>query len=388
MKIVLFDGIGHQQLLPLTFTRPVCKLRVGILTIEEKWQSYYDQELLIRTKDYLTEKFGNHSGKSDIGIYAGLLPTDDLVETINELKEGQILMKKGQVLAIRPMPAESENMEKVLKGSLTLEYDLEVNCINRPWDIFKYNGSEIEKDFELVTQGRVSEVLNETNTVIGNRIFVEEGAKVFCAVLNATDGPIYIGKNAEIMEGCLIRGAFALCDDATLKMGAKIYGPTTIGPHCKVGGEVSNSILIGYSNKGHDGFVGNSVIGEWCNLGADTNTSNLKNNYSNVSVYSYKEKESIDTGLQFCGLIMGDHSKCSINTMFNTGTVVGVGANIFGSNFPEKHVASFSWGGTENAAKYDFDKFCQTAEMVLGRRHLDLTEEDVKLLNHIYNLNP
>jgi UDP-N-acetylglucosamine diphosphorylase/glucosamine-1-phosphate N-acetyltransferase len=386
MKIVLFDGIGHQQLLPLTFTRPVCKLRVGILSLEEKWQAYFEEELLIRTKDYLQEKFGNHSGKSDIGIYAGLLPTDDLVETINELKEGQILMKKGQVLAIRPMPAESENMEKVLKGSLILEYDLEVDCINRPWDIFRYNGSELKKDFELITQGRESAKVNNTNTLIGDQIFIEEGAKVSCAILNSTDGPIYIAKDAEIMEGSLIRGGLALCEGATLKMGAKIYGPTTIGPYCKVGGEVGNSILIGYSNKGHDGYLGNSVIGEWCNLGADTNTSNLKNNYSNVRVYSYKEKESIDSGLQFCGLIMGDHSKCSINTMFNTGTVVGVGANIFGANFPEKHVPSFSWGGEANAPKYDFDKFLQTAEMVLERRKIELSEADIAILNHIYQL--
>ncbi len=387
MKIVLFDGIGHQQLLPLTFTRPVCKLRVGILTLEEKWQSYFDDELLIRTKDYLQDKYGNHEGKAQIGIYAGLLPTDDLVETINELKEGQILMKKGQVLAICPMPAESENMEKVLKGSLTLEYDLEVESINRPWDVFKYNGSEIKKDFELVTQGRESSKLDATNTVIGNALFVEEGAKVSCSVLNTTEGPIYIGKDAEIMEGCMIRGGFAICEGATLKMGTKIYGPTTVGPHCKVGGEVGNSILLGYSNKGHDGFLGNSVIGEWCNLGADTNTSNLKNNYSNVSVYSYKEKESIDTGLQFCGLIMGDHSKSSINTMFNTGTVVGVAANLFGAGFPEKHVKNFSWGGEINAPKYEFDKFLITAEMVMNRRHIDLTEEDKTLLKHIFDSN-
>jgi UDP-N-acetylglucosamine diphosphorylase/glucosamine-1-phosphate N-acetyltransferase len=296
-------------------------------------------------------------------------------------------MKKGQVLAICPMPAESENMEKVLKGSLTLEYDLEVECINRPWDLFKYNGSELKKDFELVTQGRESAPLDVTNTLIGNALFIEEGAKVSCSILNSTEGPIYIGKDAEIMEGCLVRGGLALCESATLKMGTKIYGPTTVGPHCKVGGEVGNSVLLGYSNKGHDGFLGNSVIGEWCNLGADTNTSNLKNNYSNVSVYSYKEKESIDTGLQFCGLIMGDHSKSSINTMFNTGTVVGVAANLFGAGFPEKHVKNFSWGGENNAPKYDFDKFLITAEMVMNRRHIDLTEEDKMLLKHIFDSN-
>jgi UDP-N-acetylglucosamine diphosphorylase/glucosamine-1-phosphate N-acetyltransferase len=386
MKIVLFDGIGHRQLLPLTYTRPVAHIRVGILTIEEKWAAYFEDGVKLRTKDYLSKKYDSISTKSDIGIYAGLLPTDDLVDTINELKEGQLLMKNGQLLAIRPLPDETDNMEKVLKGSEVLEYDLDVDCINRPWDIFRLNGKELDKDFEWITANRTSATLDDTNRIIGNRIFVEEGAKVSCATINTLEGPVYIGQDAEIMEGALIRGGLALCENATLKMGAKIYGPTTIGPHCKVGGEVGNSVFFGYSNKGHEGYVGNSVIGEWCNLGADTNTSNLKNNYSNVRVYSIADQASIDSQLQFCGLTMADHAKCSINTMFNTGTVVGVGANIFQAGFPQKYVPSFAWGGEPDSPRYDFDKFLETAKNVMNRRHIELTNIDIDILKNIYEL--
>jgi UDP-N-acetylglucosamine diphosphorylase/glucosamine-1-phosphate N-acetyltransferase len=385
MKIVLFDGIGHRQLLPLTYTRPVAHLRVGILTLEEKWNAYFEEEVLLRTKDYLGDKFNSYGAQADIGIYAGLLPTDDLVDTIKELKDGQLLMKNGQVLAIRPLPDEKENMEKLLKGSEVLEYDLEVDCINRPWDIFRLNGKELEKDFEGITANRSSAPLDASNRVIGDRIFVEEGAIVSCAIINTTEGPVYIGKQAEIMEGALIRGGLALCDGATLKMGAKIYGPTTIGPYCKVGGEVGNSVFLGYSNKGHDGYVGNSVIGEWCNLGADTNTSNLKNNYGHVRVWSIADDSNMDTQLQFCGLTMGDHAKCSINTMFNTGTVVGVGANIFQSGFPDKFVPSFAWGGEPSAPRYALDKFLETAREVMKRRTIELTQQDVDILSNIYN---
>jgi UDP-N-acetylglucosamine diphosphorylase/glucosamine-1-phosphate N-acetyltransferase len=385
MKIILFDGVGHRQLLPLTFTRPVAHLRVGILTIEEKWDAYFEEGVLLRTKDYLAEKFNSHTGKGDVGIYAGLLPTDDLVDTIKDLKDGQLLMKDGQLLAIRPIPDEKDNMEKLLKGSEVLEYDLAVDCINRPWDIFSLNGAELEKDFELITANRTSAPIDATNRLIGERIFIEEGAKVSCATINTTEGPVYIGKGAEIMEGSLIRGGLAVCEGATLKMGTKIYGPTTIGPFCKVGGEVGNSVFIGYSNKGHDGFVGNSVIGEWCNLGADTNTSNLKNNYSNVRVWSIAENASIDTQRQFCGLIMGDHSKCSINTMFNTGTVVGVGASIFQAGFPEKFVPSFAWGGGKDAPRYALDKFLVTAQNVMSRRNIELSTTDITILTNIFN---
>lgn len=385
MAILLFDGIGHTSLQPLTFTRPVAELRVGILTIKEKWERELAEELQVRTKDYLTEKFNGWDEAANLGIQAGLLPTEDLVDVIKNLKDGQLLMKDGEVLAVKPMPASNANMEKVLKGSTMLEYDLEVSIVRRPWDIFKLNGQEIELDFARITEGRESFELHESNTIIGDEdlIFIEEGAKVYASILNTNDGPIYIGKDAEIMEGCLVRGGLALCEHATLKMGAKIYGPTTIGPHSKVGGEVGNSVILGYSNKGHDGYLGNSVLGEWCNLGADTNTSNLKNNYSNVRAYSYLEGEYVETGLQFCGLIMGDHSKSSINSMFNTGTVVGVCANVFDGGFPPKHIPSFAWGGKDGIEKFKLDKAYEVAEKVMSRRGIDLTDADKKILQKL-----
>lgn len=385
MNIVLFDGIGHKNLLPLTFTRPVAHLRVGILTIEEKWNHYLNQSCNIRTKDYLQVKFKSADDVQDLGINATVLPTFDLAETIQDLKDNQILMKKGQVIAIKPMPKADANLEKELKGALVLEYDLEVNFINRPWDIFLQNGLEIEKDFSLLTEGKISAELHESNTLIGDEehIFIEEGAQIYASTLNTLEGPIYIGKDAEIMEGSMIRGSFALCENATVKMGAKIYGPTTIGPHSKVGGEIGNAVIIGYSNKGHDGYLGNSVLGEWCNLGADTNTSNLKNNYSEVKVWSYNENDYIESGQQFCGLIMGDHSKSSINTMFNTGTVVGVCANVFDSGFPPKHIPSFSWGGKESLTDFRLDKAFEISEKVMARRKIEFTDADKSIMTFI-----
>jgi UDP-N-acetylglucosamine diphosphorylase/glucosamine-1-phosphate N-acetyltransferase len=385
MSIVLFDGLGHTSLQPLTLTRPVSHLRVGILTIREKWAKVLGEEVGVRTKDYLSAKFEGNEAQCDLGIAAGLLPSEDLVEYVKGLKDGQILMKDGEVLALKPFPAANANMDKVLKGSTILEYDQEVSMVKRPWDIFRLNGQELEADFALLTAGRESQPLHESNTLIGEEenIFIEEGAEVYASIFNVVDGPIYIGKDAKVLEGSMVRGGLALCDHAVLKMGAKIYGPTTVGPHSKVGGEVGNSVLIGYSNKGHDGYLGNSVLGEWCNLGADTNTSNLKNNYSNVRAYSYLENEMIETGLQFCGLIMGDHSKSSINTMFNTGTVVGVCANVFDGGFPAKHVPSFSWGGKGGFETFKLEKAFEVAERVMARRKIDFTEEDQKILTKI-----
>lgn len=385
MTTVLFDGLGHTSLQPLTLTRPVSYLRVGILTIKEKWEKRLGKEIGVRTKDYLAPKFNGNEGQVSLGIMAGLLPTDDLVDTIKELKDGQILMKDGEVLALRPFPAAGANMEKALKGSTMLEYDQEISIVKRPWDIFRLNGQELELDYVLLTEGRESQPLHESNTLIGDEenLFIEEGAEVLASILNVQEGPIYIGKDSEIQEGSLIRGGFALCEHGVVKMGAKIYGPTTIGPFSKVGGEIGNSVILGYSNKGHDGYLGNSVLGEWCNLGADTNTSNLKNNYSNVRSYSYLENDYVETGLQFCGLIMGDHSKSSINSMFNTGTVVGVCANIFDGGFPAKHVPSFSWGGKDGFEKFKLEKAFEVAEKVMSRRGIELTTEDRKILEMI-----
>lgn len=385
MNIVLFDGIAHQQLLPLTYTKPVAELRVGIFTIQEKWSYYLKEEVGVRTKDYLSAKFNGFEEEAKIGIFAGLLPDADVIDTIKNLAPNQLLMHEGNVIAISPLPATGENMEEALAKMTVLNYEADLNIINRPWDIFKLNGEELEKDFEIVKEEKEPEEIDDSNTVIGNRVFIEQGAKVYCSTLNSTTGPIYIAKDAEVMEGCLIRGGFALLEHAVLKMGAKIYGPTTFGPYCKVGGEVGNSVIQGYSNKGHDGYMGNSVIGEWCNLGADTNTSNLKNNYGNVKVWSYKEEASIDSEEQFCGLIMGDHSKCGINTMFNTGTVVGAFANIYGGDFPDKHIPSFAWGGAAGFTTYKLEKAFEVAEKVMERRSIDLSDTDKAILKTVFD---
>lgn len=385
MSTVLFDGLGHTSLQPLTLTRPVAYLRVGILTIKDKWEKHLGEDVGVRTKDYLSAKFDGQDDQCSLGIVAGLLPTEDLVEHIKGLKDGQILMKDGDVLALKPFPSNTANFEKILKGSTLLEYDQEISMVRRPWDIFSLNGQELESDFALITADRESQPLHESNTLIGDEenLFIEEGAEVYASTLNVQEGPIYIGKDAEIMEGCMVRGGLAICEHGVLKMGAKIYGPTTIGPYSKVGGEVGNSVILGFSNKGHDGYLGNSVLGEWCNLGADTNTSNLKNNYSNVRAYSYLENDYVETGLQFCGLIMGDHSKSSINSMFNTGTVVGVCSNIFDGGFPPKFIPSFSWGGKAGFTQFKMEKAFEVAEKVMARRKVDFTEEDKKILESI-----
>jgi UDP-N-acetylglucosamine diphosphorylase/glucosamine-1-phosphate N-acetyltransferase len=308
------------------------------------------------------------------------LPNPTLISAIKALQLNQSLEANGITLAYRSTSASAtEKMEVVA-------FEADYQIINRVHDIFSVNHSAIETDFNLLTANRTSAEISKSNTILGQHpIFIEEGAQVEAAVLNAKEGCIYIGKDAEIMEGALIRGPFALCEHATVKMGAKIYTGTTIGPHCKVGGEVSNSVMFAYSNKGHDGFLGNSVIGEWCNLGADSNNSNLKNNYEMVKLWNYSSQRFEKTGLQFCGLIMGDHSKCGINTMFNTGTVVGVSANIFGSGFPRQFVPSFSWGGSQGFETYSLDKACQTADLVMQRRHLNLSAADKQILNYIFN---
>lgn len=380
MNFILFDEpVTRKRLLPFTFTRPVSEIRIGIMTIREKWEKISGQKMSVITEDYLAKKFpmGFSKKEDNIWINGSVLPSPELFKNIKSLKKNEGLKSGDTLIAVNSGSSKLENFvaktkSKEWKGDSILK-------INHFWDIFSLNGKAIEQDYKLLTKGKKSAKVSKTNILIGKNIFIEKGAKLECVVLNATEGPIYIGKGSELMEGSMIRGPFALCEGSTIKMGAKIYGPTTIGPHSKVGGEVSNSVIFGYSNKGHDGFLGNSVIGEWCNLGADTNTSNLKNNYSVISVYDYTSQKMVSTGLIFCGLMMGDHSKCSINTMFNTGTVVGVCANIFGGDFPPKFVPSFSWGGAGGFAKYELDKAFETASRVFERRHkqFDKTEKDI-----------
>ncbi|WP_372746333.1 GlmU family protein [Lutibacter sp.] len=382
MNYILFDGTVRASLLPLTYTRPVADLRVGILTIREKWEQYLGFTTTTLTEDYLEEKFPMVEMEQNILINASFLPTKNLAEIISELSQNQAVFKGEEVIAFYTNDTQDEVNFDSYK---IIEFTEDVIQIKNTWDIFSFNDAAIKADFEIITEGRKSQPIPKDVHVINKEnIFIEEGAEVLYSSLNASSGPIYIGKNASIMEGSLIRGPFSLGEESTIKMGAKIYGATTIGPYCKVGGEVNNSVIFGYSNKGHEGFLGNSVLGEWCNIGADSNNSNLKNNYDEVRLWSYETHNFAKTGLQFCGLIMGDHSKCAINTMFNTGTVVGVSANIYGSNFPRNFVPSFSWGGSAGYSTYQINKALETAKLVFKRRDLDFDEKEQKILEHIF----
>ncbi len=390
-NIILFDDSSRDALLPLTFTRPVCDLRVGILTIREKWQKMLSGKISFITQDYLSEQFPIHYEDENLVINGSVLPSPQLCRLIRQLEQNEALLKDGELIAAKMNRKQFEHLMKEDEDIEELS-GFEVGetpflKINHLWDIFLYNDEAIRQDFALLTEGRTSQPISASNQVLGaENIFLEEGAKVECATLNATTGPIYLAKDSEIMEGSLVRGGLALCEGAILKLGTKIYGATTIGPYSKVGGEVSNSVLIGYSNKGHDGYLGNSVIGEWCNLGAGTNNSNLKNNYAEVRVWNYTTNSFAKTDQQFCGLIMGDHSKCGINTMFNTGTVVGVFANVFGAGFPRNFIPSFAWGGARGFSTYTVNKAFEVAERVMARRKKEFGPLQQQVLTKVSEL--
>ena len=378
MNFILFD-YNREAFLPLTYTRPVAELRIGISTIKEKWEHYFDL-ISVKTEDYLSTKFPINLSRENLWINACVLPNQDIMNEINTLQKGEILIKGDIPIAFTKEQFDYKDLEKKqLKSDSTI--------LSNIWDIFNKNGEEIVNDFERITKGRKSQELDKLSIKVGDYpLFIEEGAKVESAFLNCKKGPIYIGKDTEIMEGSMVRGPFAMCNDSVLKMGSKIYSNTTLGPFCKVGGEVNNVVFMGYSNKGHDGFLGNSVIGEWCNLGADSNNSNLKNNYAEVKLWNYITQKFVNTGLQFCGLIMGDHSKCGINSMFNTGTVVGVCANIFGAGFPRNFIPSFSWGGSAGFSTYKTEKAFEVAEIVMQRRNKSFDEQEENILSHIFEL--
>ena len=388
--LILFDDDNWQGLLPLTFTRPICELRVGILTIREKWEKYLQSKASHITQDYLSGKYPIQIKEDNIVINSTILPTPQLVEMVKDLKMDEAIIAGDELLAARIGAEQFHYLSEdqainELKGKDISEYPELFTQIVRPYDLFQHNGEEIIKDFQLLTEGRASAALNDTNRTVGDHaIFVEEGAEVNFAIINASEGPVYIGKNSVVLEGSMIKGPFALCDHGVVKMGAKIYPKTTVGRYSKAGGEINNCILSDYSNKGHEGDLGNSVIGQWCNLGADTNNSNLKNNYAEVKMWHYGSESFENSGLQFCGLIMGDHSKCGINSMFNTGTVIGVSANIFGSGFLRPYVPSFAWGGTKGFSTYKLKKALQTVEKVVARRGYTPTEEDYNILTHVY----
>lgn len=389
MNYILFDdSIVRTNLLPLTFMRPIADIRIGILTIREKWEMHLNAKTSTLTDSYLSKKFRIIKEDENVLINASVCPTAEVVDAILNLKPNQTVVYQDTIIALHVKAkdldnlgdAASEGIEEIIIKDPPLR-------LGHTWEIFSKNGAAIGDDFELITRDRKSQKLSSGNKVIGDgKVFVEKGAKVECAILNTTGGPIYIGKDSEIMEGSVIRGPFALCEGAQVKMLAKIYGPTTVGPFSRVGGEINNSVLFGYSNKAHDGFLGHSVIAEWCNLGADTNTSNLKNTYDTVRLWSYGKQTFVSTNQQFCGLIMGDHSKCAINTMFNTGTVVGVNANVFGAGFQRNFIPSFTWGGTAGHTNYDLKKAMEVAELVYARRHKTLDDVEKDLLASVYNL--
>jgi len=383
INIILFDDQNRDNLLPLVFTRPVAELRIGISTIKEKWELICPSECSYQTVNYLAKKYPMKLEKNNLFINSCLIPDDRLINEMITLKSGGVIQKDGVILGYKA--SEPMHFNKSFVG--INEYQYNILFIRNLWDIFTLNDKVLRDDFVRITRGRKTKTLSQTNKVLGaENIFIEDGAKVECSIINAESGPVYIGRNAEIMEGNIIRGPLAMCENSVLKMGSKIYGAVTIGPYCKVGGEINNSVFTANSNKAHDGFIGNSVIGEWCNLGAGTSNSNLKNNYAKVKLWNYSSEKFINTGLQFCGLIMGDHSKCGINTMFNTGTIVGVSANIYGSGFPRNFIPSFSWGGAQGFMDYQPEKAIETAEIVMSRRGTVLSETDTEILKTVFDL--
>ncbi len=382
MNVILFDDPAIRiDLLPFTFTRPVGAIRVGILTIAEKWEKWLAAPTSFRTESYLQQKFKLAQTTDNLLINGAICPDQKLVDTLKALPEGYFLVHGNLLVATRNPGAE-------MNSTNTIEYPGDITVIDKSWKIFRENAAQLRIDFKLITAGRTSAPITDKHTITYNpeNIFVEEGVYIRAALLNAETGPIYLGKNSIVQEGAIIRGAFALCEGSHVNMGAKVRGDVSVGPYSKIGGEVSNSVLFGYSNKAHDGYLGNSVIGEWCNLGADTNTSNLKNNYDFVKLWSHQSESFESTGLQFCGLLMGDHSKCSINVMFNTGTVVDVCSNIFGEGFPRNYVPSFAWGGSAGLITHKLDKALETATRVLARRDIKFNDVEKNIMTTVFEL--
>ncbi len=387
MNYILFDDASRESLKPLSYIRPVCDIRVGIMTIREKWEKYLETKTSTLTEAYLSKKYPIELSDSMILINGSICPTEELVEEIKKLSLNQVLVFDDEsgdshIIAIYKTKddfiSDSDESEKI-------EYKKEFTRIVNTWDIFVHNDKEIRRDFDLITKGRKSAKISETNKLINpDNIFVEEGAKIECSSLNATEGPIYIGKDAEIMEGSMVRGTFAMCEHSVLKLGTKIYGATTLGPYAKVAGELANVVIFGYSNKAHDGYIGSSVIGEWCNIGADSNASNLKNTYEEVRLWSIEKNTFVPTGQTFCGTIFGDHTKCGINTMFNTGTVLGISSNVFGHGYQRNFIPSFAWGGNAGLKLYELEKSLEVARKMMARRGVELSKEDEDILKYIY----
>jgi len=395
MQIVLYDSdLWRVKLFPLTLTRPVSNLRVGILTIDEKWSKYFNVPVSFITEDYLAEKYPLNDISGTVLIVRGsILPDEHLCESLRSLKSGEALVLQNEIIAFKMEVADVHAVSSFHFRDLDIEniklvhYQGSLIRIDYPEDIFKNNGEEIKKDFELLTKGRASAPLSTTNQVLGDYpIFLEEGVNAEFASFNTSKGPVYLGKSSEVWEGSRIRGPFALCDNSIVKMGTRIYSNVTVGPYCTVGGELNTSVIWGNSNKGHDGYMGNAVVGEWCNWGADTNNSNMKNNFKEVRLYDYEKKDYRETGLQFCGVIMGDYVRCAINTAFNTGTVIGVSVSVFGIGVPPSFIPDFSWGSKDGFTSYELEKMFQTSELLFQRRSCKFDEIEKKLLKSVFDL--
>lgn len=384
MTINLFDDAAAFSLRPLSFTRPVADLRVGIMTIAEKWGRYTASVPGFYTASYLSVKYAL---RQDAGLFinGSVCPDEDLFSAITALQNGEVLLQEQVLLAFKVNAGELLSLDQAA-NLRPVHYSGQFTRIVFPEDIFKNNDGQLRADFKVITAGRVSGKLSATNTVLGDDIFIEEGAVAECATFNTLNGPVYLGKSSEVWEGTNIRGSFALGEHSQVKMGSKIYGQTTIGPYSRVGGEINNAVIWGYSSKGHEGYLGNSVMGQWCNIGADSNNSNLKNNYAEVKLWDYEQETFRKTGLQFCGLIMGDHAKCGINTMFNTGTVVGVSANVFGAGYPRNFVPDFAWGGAQGFDVYSLNKMFETTEKVFERRNIEFNQIEKDILAAIFEL--
>lgn len=384
MTINLFDDETWLSLRPLTFTRPVGALRLGILTIAEKWEKHLKAETGFLTQDYLQQKYPLKKASEILFINGSVCPDERLADAIQNLKQGEALFAGEILLAVFAESAAGNFHPSNTGAYKPVQYPHSFQHIVYPEHLFSGNAMELKKDYELLTRGKTSAKISSTNTIIGEQFFAEEGAKAECATFNTEAGPVYLAAGTEVWEGTHIRGGFALCENSVVKMGTKIYGATTIGPFSKVGGEIKNSIIIGNSQKGHEGYLGDSVMGEWCNIGADSNNSNMKNNYGEVKLWDYTQRDYRKTGLQFCGMMMADHGKLGINTMLNTGTVTGVGANVFGAGFPPKFIPDFSWGGKDGLEEYHPEKMLEAAGRVFERRSLPFDDMEKSILKHVF----
>tara|TARA_B110000211_G_C14033867_1_gene533486 strand:- start:57 stop:1247 length:1191 start_codon:yes stop_codon:yes gene_type:complete len=380
---ILFDGPERSQLLPFTYIRPVAELRIGIDTLREKWEAFLGQECSFATQNYLSSKYPLHNADLNYFINPTYIPTRSLAIQVKNLKENQVLIFDSNPVAFCTtnsiLPSDTSGFNEI-------DVEQELIQIKNCSDLFVHNAEVLAQDFKRLTKDRMSQVLGDTNRVINpEQVFVEPGARVSCAILNASEGPIFIGADAQIMEGSMLRGPLAICKNSVVKMGAKIYGGTTIGPNAKVGGELNNVLFLGNSNKGHDGFLGNAVIGEWCNIGAATDASNLKNNYSKIRIWNYVSENFAKTELQFCGLLMGDYSRCGIHSMFNTATVIGVNSNVFGTGFPRTFIPSYSYGGAQGFQTYAFAKAMESNNAMMERKGSKLTDHDIQILETIFD---